>query len=51
MMVAGALLAGCASNEPAPDLQEQELYQQAQSSLDAGRYSTAVTQLEALDTR
>ncbi|CAO1659652.1 outer membrane protein assembly factor BamD [Salinicola sp. NYA28a] len=52
MLLAGALLAGCASNEPAPDLQEQqELYQQAQSSLDAGRYSTAVTQLEALDTR
>ncbi len=51
LLMSGALLAGCASNEPAPDLQEQELYQQAQSSLDAGRFSTAVTQLEALDTR
>jgi outer membrane protein assembly factor BamD len=46
-----ALLAGCASNEVAPDLQEQELYQQAQTSLDAGRYTRAVDQLEALDTR
>ena len=46
-----ALLAGCASTEVAPDLQEQELYQEAQSSLDAGRYTRAVEQLEALDTR
>jgi outer membrane protein assembly factor BamD len=51
LLLSGALLAGCASNEPAPDIQEQELYQQAQESLDAGRYSTAVTRLEALDTR
>ncbi|WP_110669109.1 outer membrane protein assembly factor BamD [Salinicola halophilus] len=51
LLLTGALLAGCASNEPAPDLQEQELYQQAQSSLDAGRYTTAVSQLETLDTR
>ncbi|GAB2778407.1 hypothetical protein GCM10027040_00810 [Halomonas shantousis] len=51
LVLASALLAGCASNEPAPDLQEQDLYQQAQSSLDAGRYTTAVEQLEALDTR
>lgn len=51
LLITGALLAGCASNEPAPDLQEQDLYQKAQSSLDAGRYTTAVTQLEALDTR
>lgn len=51
LLLSGALLAGCASNEPAPDLQEQELYQQAQSALDDGRYSTAVTRLEALDTR
>ncbi|SHF64810.1 Beta-barrel assembly machine subunit BamD [Modicisalibacter ilicicola DSM 19980] len=51
LSLAAALLTGCASNEAAPDLQEQELYQKAQTSLDAGRYSTAVTQLEALDTR
>ncbi|MCD6008262.1 outer membrane protein assembly factor BamD [Halomonas sp. IOP_31] len=51
LALVAALLAGCASNEVNPDLQEQELYQQAQSSLDTGRYSTAVEQLEALDTR
>ncbi|MHB0777343.1 outer membrane protein assembly factor BamD [Halomonas sp. WWR20] len=51
LVLASALLAGCASNEPAPDLQEQDLYQQAQTALDAGRYTTAVEQLEALDTR
>lgn len=52
LALVAALLAGCASNnEVDPDLQEQELYQQAQSSLDQGRYSTAVDQLEALDTR
>jgi len=51
LLLSGALLTGCASSEPAPDLQEQALYQQAQSALDAGRYSTAVTRLEALDTR
>ncbi|WP_136067985.1 outer membrane protein assembly factor BamD [Modicisalibacter radicis] len=52
LALVAALLAGCASNnEVDPDLQEQELYQQAQSSLDQGRYSTAVEQLEALDTR
>ncbi|MDW5376201.1 outer membrane protein assembly factor BamD [Halomonas sp. HP20-15] len=51
LALVAALLAGCASNEVDPDLQEQELYQQAQSSLDTGRYSAAVEQLEALDTR
>ncbi len=51
LALVAALTAGCAGNEVAPDLQEQELYQEAQSSLDANRYSTAVDQLEALDTR
>lgn len=51
LALAATLLAGCASNEVAPDLQEQQLYQQAQSSLDAGRYNAAIKQLEALDTR
>ncbi|EPC00007.1 competence protein ComL [Litchfieldella anticariensis FP35 = DSM 16096] len=51
-----ALLAGCAStndNEDSdvPQLAENELYQQARSSLDSGNYSGAVDQLEALDTR
>lgn len=51
LALVATLLVGCSSSEISPDLQEQELYQQAQSSLDAGRYSTAVDQLEALDTR
>ncbi|MEC9482112.1 MAG: outer membrane protein assembly factor BamD [Halomonas sp.] len=51
LALAAALLAGCAGTEVSPDLQERELYQQAQSSLDAGRYNQAVEQLEALDTR
>ncbi|MGO2502778.1 MAG: tetratricopeptide repeat protein, partial [Cobetia marina] len=49
--LASTLLVGCASNEPAPDLQEQELYRQAQVSLDTSRFNSAVQQLEALDTR
>jgi len=51
LALVAALTAGCAGNEVAPDLQEQELYQQAQAALDAGRYSAAVDRLEALDTR
>jgi len=51
LALVAALLAGCASNEVAPDIQEQQLYQQAQSSLDTGRYNAAIDQLEALDTR
>lgn len=52
LALAAALLAGCAGNEVTPDeLPEQELYDQAQTSLDEGRYITAVGQLEALDTR
>ncbi len=51
LALASTLLAGCASNEPAPDLQEQDLYRQAQVSLDTSRFNSAVQQLEALDTR
>jgi outer membrane protein assembly factor BamD len=51
LMLSAALLAGCAGNEVAPDLQEQDLYRQAQTALDAGRYRRAITQLESLDTR
>lgn len=36
---------------PVPQLEEGELYQQARSSLEAGRYLSAVQELEALDTR
>lgn len=34
-----------------PELPEEELYQQARASLESGRYTTAVNELEALDTR
>lgn len=51
LALASTLLVGCASNEPAPDLQEQDLYRQAQVSLDTSRFNSAVQQLEALDTR
>lgn len=49
-----ALLAGCASGPSKETLAkqpEQQLYQQAIQSLDNGRYSAAVTQLETLDSR
>lgn len=52
--LAAALLAGCASGPSKESLAkqpEQQLYQQATQSLDNGRYSAAVTQLETLDSR
>ncbi|MBD3897931.1 outer membrane protein assembly factor BamD [Halomonas sp. ML-15] len=58
--LAVTLLSGCAlfgggsdddSDDDLPQVSEQELYQQARSSLEAGRYSTAVEELEAVDTR
>ncbi|WP_106475594.1 outer membrane protein assembly factor BamD [Phytohalomonas tamaricis] len=54
LTLAAILLTGCAGNSPqqdAPEVPEQELYQQAQQALDNGRYSTAVTRLEQLDNR
>lgn len=54
LALAAAVLVGCASSDTQdsiPDVPEQQLYQQAQQSLDNGRYSAAVTQLETLDSR
>lgn len=60
LALAAILMAGCASNgnnteededSSVPQLSENELYREASESLEAGRYSTAVEQLEALDTR
>ncbi|WP_355661874.1 outer membrane protein assembly factor BamD [Halomonas salifodinae] len=51
--LAALLLAGCASTttESVPELEERKLYEQARGSLDDNRYTTAVEELEALDTR
>lgn len=47
-----AVLVGCSGNtRPVPNAPEQSLYQQAQQALQNGRYSAAVTELEALDSR
>lgn len=60
LALAAILMSGCASNgnnteededSSVPQLSENELYREASESLEAGRYSTAVEQLEALDTR
>ena len=53
-VLATALLAGCASGPSKEVLArqpEQQLYQQAIDALNNGRYSSAVTQLETLDSR
>ncbi|APX94538.1 outer membrane protein assembly factor BamD [Halomonas sp. 1513] len=58
--LAVTLLSGCAlfggggddeSDDDLPQVSEQELYQQARASLESGRYTTAVEELEAVDTR
>lgn len=54
LALAAVMLAGCASSqsqEQDKELTEQQLYQNIQRSLDNGRYSAAVTQLETLDNR
>ena len=54
IVLATALLAGCASGPSKEALArqpEQQLYQQAIDALNNGRYSSAVTQLETLDSR
>ena len=54
IVLATALLAGCASGPSKEVLArqpEQQLYQQAIDALNNGRYSSAVTQLETLDSR
>ncbi|SDM54602.1 Beta-barrel assembly machine subunit BamD [Franzmannia pantelleriensis] len=58
--LAVTLLSGCAlfgggnddeSDDDLPQVSEQELYQQARASLESGRYSSAVEELEAVDSR
>lgn len=50
--LAALLLAGCAStSESVPELEEQALYEQARGSLERGHYTSALNELEALDTR
>ncbi|SEN23446.1 outer membrane protein assembly factor BamD [Halomonas caseinilytica] len=54
MLLATALLAGCASTkeeEQAPDVAEDQLYQEGRAALEEGNYVTAVNRLEAIDTR
>ena len=59
LLLASTLLVGCASNgtqegEEADEfagVSESELYEDARETLDRGSYTTAITQLEALDTR
>lgn len=55
LALAALLISGCASNgndeDSVPQVSENELYREARASLEAGRYTNAVEQLEALDTR
>lgn len=58
MLLATAWLAGCASNDSREEevdefagVSERELYEESRDALERGQYSTAITRLEALDTR
>lgn len=59
LLLASTLLVGCASNgtqeqEEADEfagVSESELYEEAREALEGGSYNTAITKLEALDTR
>jgi outer membrane protein assembly factor BamD len=57
LVLAAALLAGCASNGSRDDegefadVPERELYEEAREALERGRHTTAIRRLEALDTR
>ena len=60
LLLIGILIAGCAGRS-APEVEEEEdefagvaeqqLYDEAREALDSGRYTTALTRLEAIDTR
>ncbi|SFC50728.1 Beta-barrel assembly machine subunit BamD [Marinospirillum celere] len=45
------VLTGCAGRVSDDDKSEQQLYQEAQEALDRNRYTTAITRLQALETR
>lgn len=61
LLLAATLLVGCASNgnqeqeeeevDEFAGVSESELYEEAREALESGSYTTAITQLEALDTR
>lgn len=58
LMLAVALVSGCAgrsATEEEPDefegVAEQQLYDEAREALEDGRYTTAISRLEAIDTR
>ncbi len=55
LLLAGVLLAGCASTDSQEDeldgVAERQLYQEGREALEDGRYTTAVNRLEAIDTR
>ncbi|NIC07988.1 outer membrane protein assembly factor BamD [Billgrantia bachuensis] len=58
LLLAAALISGCAGRsapEEEPDefegVAEQQLYDEAREALDDGRYTTAISRLEAIDTR
>lgn len=57
LVLATTLLAGCASNGSQEEedefagVAERELYEEARDALDRGRYPTAISRLEAIDTR
>ncbi|WP_111415361.1 outer membrane protein assembly factor BamD [Billgrantia lactosivorans] len=58
LLLAAALVSGCAgrsATEEEPDefegVAEQQLYDEARDALEDGRYTTAISRLEAIDTR
>ncbi|MGM0785630.1 MAG: outer membrane protein assembly factor BamD [Pseudomonadota bacterium] len=58
LLMASTLLAGCASNGSSDEqndefagVAERELYEEARDALEDGRYTTAISRLEAIDTR
>ncbi|MGF1805114.1 tetratricopeptide repeat protein, partial [Aliivibrio sifiae] len=51
-LLAVSLLVGCSSSDDViPDIPPSELYSQAQISLQAGNWTSAIERLEALDSR
>ena len=52
LLVLTLLLTGCSSKKPiVPDLPPSQLYSQAQTALQAGKWSNAIEKLEAMDSR
>ncbi|CAM3505371.1 outer membrane protein assembly factor BamD [Halomonas lysinitropha] len=55
LLLAGIVLAGCASNDSQEDelsgVAERQLYEEGREALESSRYTTAINRLEAIDTR